>query len=126
MSTIGFFGLLVAFAACIISVVCLFASQFFAARVKKLSAGSAEVAKVRERSGMFSWGGRLAVILCAAALTVSCGVLVVCFFTGNVSIDYVLKNRSSATGSLAWLYKLSGLWAGREGSLLFWTWLISV
>ena len=46
--------------------------------------------------------------------------------TGDTSIQYVVQNHSDASGELGWLYKLSGLWGGREGSLLFWAWLISV
>ena len=64
-------------------------------------------------------------ILSAVALTFCCGILVFCFMTGDMSIEYVLRQHSDASGELAWLYKLSGLWAGREGSLLFWAWLIA-
>ena len=78
-----------------------------------------------ERSDAFAWGGRLSAVLTAVALTVCCAVLVWCFMTGDTSLEYVVKNRSDATGDLAWLFKLSGLWAGRAGSLLFWAWLIS-
>lgn len=70
--------------------------------------------------------GRLCVVLSAAALLWCCGVLVVCFFSGDVSLLYVLEERSLNTSSMAWLYKLAGLWAGRQGSLLFWAFLISV
>jgi cytochrome c-type biogenesis protein CcmF len=43
-----------------------------------------------------------------------------------VSIKYVLEQRSLSTDGFAWLYRLSGLWAGRSGSLLFWTFLIAL
>ena len=39
---------------------------------------------------------------------------------------YVAQNHSTDVSPLAWLYKLSGLWAGREGSFLFWAWLLSL
>ena len=61
-----------------------------------------------------------------ACLTVSCGVLVVCFFVGDTSIAYVAEEMSAATGPLAWLFKVAGLWGGSAGSLLFWAWLISL
>ena len=108
MSTIGLMGLLVAFAGCLISLVCLGVAHVF---YKKRSF---------ERSEMFAWGGRVAAVLTAVALTVCCAVLVWCFFTGDTSIQYVLDNRSTSTSDIAWLYKLAGLWAGRQGSLLFW------
>uniref|UniRef100_UPI001554F36D cytochrome c biogenesis protein CcsA n=1 Tax=Adlercreutzia sp. ZJ473 TaxID=2722822 RepID=UPI001554F36D len=114
MSMIGLIGLLVAFAGCLISLACLGVAHVLHAR------GSLE------RSDAFAWGGRLAVLVSAAALTVCCAVLVFCFMSGDISLDYVVHNRSDATGELAWLFKLSGLWAGRAGSLLFWAWLIAV
>ena len=70
--------------------------------------------------------GRIGVIVNVAALLVCCAILVVCFMTGDVSIKYVIEERSFSTDSLAWLYKLSGLWAGRAGSLLFWAFLIAL
>lgn len=114
VSMIGLLGLLVAFAGCVISVLCLGVAHLF---YKK---------RDFDRSEMFAWGGRLAAVLCAAALTLCCAVLVWCFFTGDNSIQYVLDNRSNSVSDIAWLYKLAGLWAGRQGSLLFWAWLIAV
>ena len=114
MSTIGLLALLVAFAAAVVSAACLFGSYLIGLKCST-EAGDALI-----------WAGRIAVFLAAAMLTVCCGVLVYCFFAGDYSIEYVLNQHSNASGELAWLYKLSGLWAGREGSLLFWAWLISV
>lgn len=114
MSTFGLIGLVVAFAGVAVSVVCLLVGQILR---KSGKAGAAETA---------SWGGCVASLLTAAALTACCGVLVYCFMSGDTSIEYVLMERSDADGVLGVLYRLSGLWAGREGSLLFWAWLISV
>ncbi|WP_288285330.1 heme lyase CcmF/NrfE family subunit [uncultured Senegalimassilia sp.] len=114
MSTIGLMGLLVAFAGVAISVLCLLVGAILG---RKQESSLAET---------LTWGGHVASILTTIALTVCCGILVYCFFAGDYSIEYVLKQHSSADGALGWLYKLSGLWAGREGSLLFWAWLISV
>ena len=72
-----------------------------------------------------AWAGRLCAIIAFAALTFCCGLLVFCLATGDTSIKYVVQYRSNSSDSLAWLYTLSGLWAGRQGSLLFWAWLIS-
>lgn len=114
MSMIGLLGLLVAFAGCVISVLCLGVAHILYKR------------RSFERSETFAWGGRVAAVLTAVALTVCCAVLVWCFFTGDNSIQYVLDYRSNSTAPEAWLYKLAGLWAGRQGSLLFWAWLIAV
>ena len=70
--------------------------------------------------------GRASSLVCAIALLVCCAVLVVCFMTDNYSIKYVLEERTLATDGFAWLYRLSGLWAGRSGSLLFWTFLVAL
>lgn len=59
-------------------------------------------------------------------VTISSVVLTVAFFTKDYSIYYVASNHSTDASSLAWLYTLSGLWAGREGSLLFWAWLLTM
>lgn len=114
MSTIGLMGLLVAFAGVAVSVLCLLVGAILG---RKQESSLAET---------LTWGGHVASILTTIALTVCCGILVYCFFAGDYSIEYVLKQHSGADGALGWLYKLSGLWAGREGSLLFWAWLISV
>lgn len=113
MSTFGLIGLLVAFAGCLISLGCL---------------GLAHIGCQKKTSWWESieWGGRLAVFVSAAALTFCCAILLYCFLSGDNTIQYVAHNRSNADGSLGVLYKVSGLWAGRQGSLLFWAWLISV
>lgn len=113
MSTFGLIALVVAFAGVVVSVVCLLAGQILRKMGKQGAASTA------------SWGGCIASILTAAALTVCCGILVYCFMTGDMSIEYVLMEHSDADG-IGVLYRFSGLWAGREGSLLFWAWLISV
>lgn len=62
----------------------------------------------------------------AIGFTVSVVILGVAFFTENYSIHYVLANRPTDATGLLWLFRLSGVWAGREGSLLFWTWVLSL
>ena len=44
------------------------------------------------------------------------------FFTDNFSMAYVAAHSNSA---LPAFYKFAALWAGQEGSLLFWSWLLS-
>lgn len=112
MSTFGLFGLVIALAGVACSCVCLILGQ----ACRRRSPGFAET---------ISWAGCVAHILAFVALTFCCGLLIFCFLTGDYSIEYVLMERSSADGVLGTLYRISGLWAGREGSLLFWAWLIS-
>ncbi|MDR2714653.1 MAG: cytochrome c biogenesis protein CcsA [Coriobacteriales bacterium] len=111
---LGFFSLLFAFVGVVVSTACLLAGHLSSANPKSTKA----VSLIR--------AGHIAALSTAVLLTVCCLVLVFCFFAGDTTITYVVKNQSSITGSDAWLYKLSGLWGGREGSLLFWAWLISV
>lgn len=123
MSTIGLIGLLIAFAGIAVSVVCLLAGHVLGGTARKRGKDGAVTGGVAEA---LVWGGRIASLVSAVALTACCVVLVYCFMTGDTSIEYVLRQHSDASGSMGWLYKLSGLWAGREGSLLFWAWLIAV
>ena len=113
MSTFGLIGLLVAFAGVAVSAVCLVAGALMRKRKRDLGE-------------TLTWAGHIAVFLSLAGLTVCCGILVYCFMTGDMTIEYVLDYHSDASGDFAWLYKLAGLWAGRQGSLLFWAWLIAV
>ncbi len=113
MSTFGLFGLIIAFAGVVIGSVCLIASQVLLVGRRKASAETV------------AWAGAVAHILAFVALTFCCGLLIFCFMTGDYSIEYVLLEHSEAEGALGVLYRFAGLWAGREGSLLFWAWLIS-
>lgn len=114
MSSFGLAGLLIAFAGTAVSLVCLLAGSLLSRKQKG------------ETASLVLWAGHIGALLVALALTACCGVLVFCFMAGDYSILYVLNEHSNSTDSLAWLYKLSGLWAGREGSLLFWAWLIAL
>ncbi len=58
-------------------------------------------------------------------LTVSVGIILAAFFREDFAFQYVAENHSTDVSSLLWLYKISGVWAGREGSLLFWAWLVA-
>lgn len=114
MAAWGFAGLIAAFACCAASLACL---------------GVAHIAHkrgARAMSDRVARAGRIGAVACMAALTLCCGIIVWCFFAGDISLDYVVRNRSNADGGLGWLFKLAGLWAGRAGSLLFWAWLIAV
>ncbi|MCL2025145.1 MAG: cytochrome c biogenesis protein CcsA [Coriobacteriia bacterium] len=58
--------------------------------------------------------------------TLGVTVLTVGFYTHDYSLLYVATNRSTDVSALAWLYQGAAVWAGREGSLLFWAWLITL
>jgi len=58
-------------------------------------------------------------------VTMATLLVLVALMTKNYSFMYVVENHSRDVSNLAWLYSVSALWAGREGSLLFWAWLLS-
>ena len=70
--------------------------------------------------------GYLATFAVLGSLSASVFILVTAFFQKDFAFMYVAENHSTDVSSLSWLYKLSGLWAGREGSLLFWAWLLAI
>lgn len=55
-------------------------------------------------------------------VTVSIGCLLYAFFTDDFRLQYVAGHSNRA---LPWYYKLSSLWSGQEGSLLFWSWILA-
>lgn len=62
----------------------------------------------------------------ALLLTCCIAIILVCLLTENYSLAYVVSNYPVTDSPLKPLYQVSAVWAGRQGSLLLWTWLISV
>src|SRR5262245_15791760 len=56
------------------------------------------------------------------AVTGSVLALIWAALTNDFSVDYILHHSNRA---LPTPYKLAALWSGQEGSLLFWSWLLS-
>ncbi|MCL2882183.1 MAG: cytochrome c biogenesis protein CcsA [Coriobacteriia bacterium] len=71
-------------------------------------------------------GGYYATFLAFLLFTLSVVVIIVGFFTKNFTMQYVAMNHPTGNSSLMWLFNLSGLWAGKEGSLLLWAWIITI
>ena len=128
LALIGLFSLLVAFVATMGSAALSVAGLLWGRSAGNLGHCSEKDAPKgnAELPETLSWAGRVAAIVSAVALTACVFVLGYCFLIGDYTIQYVLDNHSSNAGPLAWLYKLSGIWAGRAGSLLFWAWLLSI
>ena len=70
--------------------------------------------------------GYLATFGALAFYTIACAVMLSALFRQDFTFLYVAENHSTDVSNLRWLYTLSGLWAGREGSLMFWAWLLSM
>ncbi|MDR0499656.1 MAG: cytochrome c biogenesis protein CcsA [Coriobacteriales bacterium] len=129
MPIFGSVSLFVAFAATAISVVVLFLavpslkSMQHKSGSAQLGVGNDGQTKTKSMLQLIGYG---AVIIVTLTLTICCAILIVGFLSGDISLEYVVRYHSDSSTQFAWLYKLAGLWAGREGSLLFWAWLISV
>jgi cytochrome c-type biogenesis protein CcmF len=80
----------------------------------------------RKRGESLTNTGYIATFAAAGALTISILIMTFAFFRGDFTFMYVAQNHSPDVSSLAWLYTLSGVWAGREGSFLLWAWFISL
>jgi cytochrome c-type biogenesis protein CcmF len=69
--------------------------------------------------------GYIATFVVFLTTTAAVLLLLVGFFTKDFRLLYVVENHSRDVSNLSWLYSISALWAGREGSLLFWEWILS-
>ena len=66
--------------------------------------------------------GRRAVYSVWVLITFASGILVYALMTGDFRFAYVAEHSNR---SMPILYKFAAWWGGQEGSLLFWSWLLS-
>ena len=78
---------------------------------------------IRTRNPLLIKSARNAGMAIFLLVTLGVGCLVTLFFQNNFSMAYVAEHSNRA---LPAYYKFSALWAGQEGSLLFWSWLLSI
>jgi cytochrome c-type biogenesis protein CcmF len=79
--------------------------------------------KAGERSTNVGYVATLAV---AAVQTAAVVIMVLAFLREDLTFRYVAENRPNIVSAWSWIYKLSGVWAGREGSFFFWSWLLGL
>lgn len=84
---------------------------------------AAFVIGIRSRNARLIESGKGAVLGLFLLLTVAIFILVYFLMTGNFSIQYVANYTDR---ELPLLYKFSALWAGNEGSLLLWVWVLAL
>src|SRR5215472_1799853 len=82
---------------------------------------SSVVGRLRRRPFLIISGER-AVYAVWALITAATGILVYNFLNSNFSYAYVAAHSNR---DMQMLYKISALWGGQEGSLLFWSWLLA-
>ncbi len=104
MSTLGSFCLLLAFILSAYTVI-------------------AFVLGVKSKSRKWIKSGQNTVFAITGLLSLAVIVLIYAFIVHNFQIQYVAEHSSK---SLPILYRLSAFWAGQEGSLLLWGWLLAV
>jgi len=95
----------------------------FLALVTSLYSAIAYIFGVRRRHPALIESARRGLLATCGLVTVSVAVLLYALLTHNFLIEYVASYTSRDT-SLAYL--ISALWAGNDGSLLFWAWLLSI
>jgi len=123
MPALGTVSLALSFAATLLSAFCLL---WFALKAKATRGSQNNKAQHTESLQRWQFVGSLAVWSSALLLTLCCAILAYAFLSNDNSILYVARYRSESSSSLALLFKIAGVWAGRQGSLLFWAWLISL
>jgi cytochrome c-type biogenesis protein CcmF len=72
---------------------------------------------------LLSRAARWAGIAIFPAVSIAVAGLLYLLFTNNFGMAYVAEHSDR---TLPFVYKLAALWAGQEGSLLFWSWLLSI
>ncbi|OGP81838.1 MAG: hypothetical protein A2Y95_04190 [Deltaproteobacteria bacterium RBG_13_65_10] len=86
-------------------------------------AGIASIIGYRSGLPALIASGRRSVYLVAGTLTLSILILFHAFAVHDFTLQYVADHSNRA---LPWPYAISALWAGQEGSLLFWVWILSI
>lgn len=78
---------------------------------------------IRKKHPALLQSARNGLIAVCGLLSVSVTVMLIAILTHNFQIEYVASYTSR---DMSLSYLLSALWAGNDGSLLFWAWLLSV
>jgi len=103
MENLGSLAILLAFAAAMYAVV------------------ASVVGRVKRKPFLIVSGGR-AVYSVWVLITIASGILVYSLLTGDFRFSYVAEHSNR---DMPVLYKFAAWWGGQEGSLLFWSWLLS-
>src|SRR5271166_5168682 len=83
----------------------------------------AGIVAIKTRHPLLIKSARQAGIATCALIFVGTFSLIYLLFTDNFSVAYVV---SHSNRDLSSFYKVAALWAGQEGSLLFWSFLLSI
>src|ERR1051325_4609322 len=92
------------------------------ALVLTVYAFAASVTGVLRKNDRLIYSSYRAVAAVWLAARVHIGILMDSLFIDDSHISYVAAHSNRA---LPWFYKITSLWSGQEGSLLFWSWLLA-
>src|SRR5580693_7918350 len=82
----------------------------------------ASVAGRLKRKPFLILSGERAVLAVWVLITTAAGILIYSLMTGDMRMAYVASHTNRAMPAF---YKFSAWWGGQEGSLLFWSWILS-
>ncbi len=83
---------------------------------------AASVVGIRQQKERLQYSSYRAVVAVGVLVTVATGTLLYGLMSNDFRLAAVAGHSNRA---LPWYYKLTALWSGQEGSLLFWSWLLS-
>jgi cytochrome c-type biogenesis protein CcmF len=83
----------------------------------------AGIAAIRTRHPLLLRSAYNAGIAVCALVTIAAGCLTYLFLNDDFSMAYVVGHSNR---DLEAFYKIAAIWSGQEGSLLFWSWLLSI
>src|SRR5262245_4852450 len=104
MAQVGQFALALTFVVCVYSIV-------------------ASLVGIRLRNDKLIASGRNAAICVCALITAAIGSLAYLFIVDDFSVSYIAGHSNR---DLPLYFKVSSIWGGQEGSLLFWGWLLTI
>jgi len=83
----------------------------------------ASILGVRRQSLKLAESARKGVVATAALVTLASAILIYLLLTHDFQVQYVYEHVSTYQPTI---YTLSAFWAGQEGSLLLWLWLLTI
>ncbi len=83
---------------------------------------AASIVGIRRQKERLQYSAYRAVVSVGALVTIATGILLYSLMSNDFRLAAVAGHSNRA---LPWYYKLTALWSGQEGSLLFWSWLLS-
>ncbi|MGH9786310.1 MAG: heme lyase CcmF/NrfE family subunit [Terriglobia bacterium] len=82
----------------------------------------ASVVGIRRQKERLQYSAYRAVVAVGVLVTIATGILLYSLMTNDFRFAAVAGHSNRA---LPWYYKITALWSGQEGSLLYWSWLLA-